>query len=182
MLDALFRPHEQYIGILENLAAQSVAFSVPSLLTDRLVLHFIDNQGALANMVSGSSADIDSRAIVFDTALQLARIKARAWYEWVESAANIADLPSRGDLSFSRELRDANGHCRPSTWVPMFFSPALEARRSAWDPHPSVRPPPSLSHMPRSQVMRRHASALNHLPPSLSLSSLSLAMPQVLGR
>ena len=132
LLASLFRPHEQYVGILENLAAQAVAFSVPTILSRRLVLHFVDNQGALSNLVSGSSTDPDSRAIVYDSALQMAKLGARAWYEWVESEANIADLPSRGVFSFTGALLGADGSRRASSWVPMRFSPAIEAQRSAW--------------------------------------------------
>ena len=134
LLALLFRPHEQYVGILENLAAQAVAFSVPDILSHRLVLHFVDNQGALSNLVSGSSSDPDSRAIVFDSALQSSRLGARVWYEWVESASNIADLPSRGVFSFTGALLGADGVCCTSSWVPMRFSAAIEAQRLAWVP------------------------------------------------
>ena len=43
-----------------------------------------------------------------DAALQQRRLKARFFYEYVDSQANIADLPSRGDWKLAaRMLRDA---------------------------------------------------------------------------
>jgi hypothetical protein len=127
LLAALFKPHEQYVGILECLAAAAVAFSVPHLLADRLVFHYVDNQGSLSNLVSGSSADPDSRSIVYASALQLASLRARVWYEWVESEANIADLPSRRDFSFVHALPGPCGLPRSSQWVPMHFPGPIEA-------------------------------------------------------
>ena len=123
--DHVGAPHTQYIGILENLAAAVVAFSLPDVLREQLVLHFIDNQGALSNLVSGTSRDADSRRIVYASALQLARLSCRVWYEWVASAANIADLPSRDEFSFVSRMRDAQGQLSPSRFVRTVFPPHL---------------------------------------------------------
>jgi hypothetical protein len=103
-LARLFKPHEQYIGILECWAAAAVATSVPELLRDRLVIHFIDNQGSLHNMLTAKSRDFDSARIVHGAASALMRLNARVWYEYVPSDANIADLPSRSEWSFVERL------------------------------------------------------------------------------
>ena len=125
LLALLFSPHEQYVGVLENLAAAAVGFTVPDVLRDRLVLHFVDNQGALANLVSGSSRDVDSKRIVLASALHLSSLSCRVWYEWVASAANIGDKPSRLEFDLVHALRDPSG--APSRPVVMCFPPHIQS-------------------------------------------------------
>ena len=125
LLALLFSPHEQYVGVLENLAAAAVGFTVPCVLRDRLVLHFVDNQGALANLVSGSSRDVDSKRIVLASALHLSSLACRVWYEWVASAANIGDKPSRLEFDFVHVLRSPSGV--PSRPVVMRFPPHIQS-------------------------------------------------------
>ena len=50
-------------------------------------------------MVKGYSAQPDSARIVHATHATLAGLEARAWFEYVRTDANVADEPSRVDLS-----------------------------------------------------------------------------------
>ena len=86
------------------MAVLSLYASLPSVLTDALVLHFVDNQGVLWNLVDASSRDPGCASMSHSTALLQARLRAKVWYEYVSSAANISDLPSRGDFSYTRRM------------------------------------------------------------------------------
>jgi hypothetical protein len=113
---ALYKARKNYIGQAEVLGALAVYLSVENfegdlagLLSGRRVLHFIDNQGALANCISCSSKDDDCAWMVHRLAISTARMACAPWFDYVRSKANIADLPSRWDF----ELLESMG----STWV-----------------------------------------------------------------
>ena len=103
-LEALFAIKDQYIGQLEMMAVMSVYASLPRVFRNALVLHFVDNQGVLWNTVDASSKEPGCAAMAHTTALLQAKLGARTWYEFVASAANVADLPSRGDFSYVHRL------------------------------------------------------------------------------
>ena len=66
-----------------QVVAAAVGLSLPDTIRGRLVLHFVDNQGALTNLVSGSFSDVHCRAIVFAAALQLAQNGFLGkWHNW----------------------------------------------------------------------------------------------------
>ena len=56
---------------------------------------FIDNMGVLCSLVLGHSKSVDLSLPVYSTILHVAQIKARVWFEYVDSNANISDGPSR---------------------------------------------------------------------------------------
>ena len=87
------------------MAVMSLYHSIPDVLTNELIIHFVDNQGVLWNLVDASSSDPGCADMTHSTALQQARLGARVWYDYVASAANIADLPSRDDPSYVPILR-----------------------------------------------------------------------------
>ena len=117
-LERLFAIKDQYIGQLEMMAALSVYASLPDVFSNSLVLHFIDNQGVLWNLVDASSTEPGCAAMAHTAALTQARLGARVWYEYVASKANIGDLPSRGDFSYTRRLRAcAGGMAMPARFV-----------------------------------------------------------------
>ena len=58
-------------------------------------IHFIDNRGALAQIVSGAAAEEDLSSLADLQQILSAKLGARSWSEYVESSANIADGPSR---------------------------------------------------------------------------------------
>ena len=93
---------KQYIGQLELLYAVAVYTSAPEALANRRVIHFIDNTSAIAGLVKGYSRAIDSGKIVNAFHAFNAGLRSEPFFEYVRSKANIADLPSRGEM---RELK-----------------------------------------------------------------------------
>ena len=89
---------------LEALAAAAAYATFPDLLAGSLVLHFIDNQGTLAHVVSGSARDRDCSRIAHACSAATLRLRCRVWYEYVASAANISDLPTRDEFAMLRRL------------------------------------------------------------------------------
>ena len=67
----------------------------PDLLKDSDVMHFVDNQGTLSTLIRGAARDGDLAVLASFYQLTCARLGVRAWLEYVESEANIADGPSR---------------------------------------------------------------------------------------
>jgi hypothetical protein len=63
--------------------------------------HWIDNS-AVAALVKGYSSAIDSPRIVHGAHVTLAGLQADVWFEYVRTDANVADEPSRADLSGAR--------------------------------------------------------------------------------
>ena len=63
------------------------------------MLHFIDNTGALSLLVHGYASRPDCARLVNVFHMLQAQLRFTPWFEWVPSAANVADLPSRGAYS-----------------------------------------------------------------------------------
>ena len=80
----------------EIIAAITAYTSLPHILAGRPVIHFIDNTGALSLLIHGYSSRPDCARLVNSFHLLQAIMRSNVWFEWVPSAANIADLPSRG--------------------------------------------------------------------------------------
>ena len=103
----LLRQHKErdtYIGQLEAAVAPAPFFSLPQeWFRDRPVMHYIDNQGALYSLINGRSRDVDINRLVFVTRMRLLRLNCDAWFDYVPSASNFADLPTRLDrAAFAR--------------------------------------------------------------------------------
>ena len=96
----MFVRRKQKIGQCEILAAIAVYFSLPDLCRDRQVIHWIDNTSAISCLVHGYSGKVDSALLVNVFNLFNAGLKARVHFEYVESKANVADLPSRQEFAF----------------------------------------------------------------------------------
>ena len=99
-----FTPRKQYITQLETLAAVLAYTSRPSQFRGRDVIHFIDNSGALAIIAHGYSKDLDCGRLSHFYHSIAAAIQTTVWFEYVPSAANISDLPSRGEFEKLGEL------------------------------------------------------------------------------
>ena len=99
----MFVRNKQKIGQCEILAAIAVYFSLPDLCRDRQVIHWIDNTSAISCLVHGYSGKADSALLVNAFNMYNAGLKARVHYEYVESAANVADLPSRREFACLHE-------------------------------------------------------------------------------
>ena len=61
----------------------------------------MDNQGALAALISGFSSQDDCCSVACLYQLIAAEAGIRPWFEYVESEANIADGPSRAGFAWS---------------------------------------------------------------------------------
>jgi hypothetical protein len=96
----MFVRNKQKIGQCEILAAIAVYFSLPDACRDRQVIHWIDNTSAISCLVHGYSGKADSALLVNAFNLFNAGLKARIHYEYVESKANVADLPSRREFAY----------------------------------------------------------------------------------
>jgi len=95
-----------YIAELEMLAAISVYSTYPELIQGRKVNHMIDNTVALSALVHGYSGKPDLAKSVNVFYLQMVRLRAKVYFDYVASKANIADLPSRYAFSqLKKELR-----------------------------------------------------------------------------
>jgi len=83
--------------------------SLRHLLFDEAVVHFVDNTGALSNMVHGYARTPDCGRLVNSLHLALAALRCKVWFEWVPSKANVADLPSRDEDELLLDALDAGG-------------------------------------------------------------------------
>ena len=91
-------PRSNHMGQLELLAAPFAALTWASLLENRSIICFIDNDSAGANLVKGYSKQPDSSALVGEFWLIMASLKANVYIDRVESKSNLADGPSRLDF------------------------------------------------------------------------------------
>ena len=90
----------QQIGQVELYGALLPYLTLPAdRLRGRRVMHWIDNSSACAALVKGYSSAVDSGRIVHALHATLAGLGAKAWFEYVRTKANVADEPSRFDLS-----------------------------------------------------------------------------------
>ena len=101
----LHKARDTYIGQLEAVAALAPLFSLSSAwFTDRNMMHYIDNQGALYSLINGRSNDVDINRLVFIARLMLQKMRCDTWFDYVPSASNFADLPTRLDADAFRRL------------------------------------------------------------------------------
>ena len=106
----MFVRNKQKIGQCEILAANVPYYSLPDLFRGRQVVHWIDNTSAISCLIHGYSGRPDSALLVNAFNMFNAGLRCRIHYEYVESKANVADLPSRGSFLY---LTDVLG----SRWV-----------------------------------------------------------------
>lgn len=104
LLELAFGERHTYIGQAELLAVAAAVETYPDIFKDSDVVCFVDNQGALGILVSGSSSDAAMGRLAHDVAKAQMAIGSRFFYEYVPSKANIADLPSRGELNAVAEM------------------------------------------------------------------------------
>ena len=84
--------------------AVSVYLSIPEVLAGRDVIHFVDNTSACAALIKGYSSACDSGKMVQAFHSYNVGLKANVYIEYVRSAANIADLPSRGKTKQMKKI------------------------------------------------------------------------------
>ena len=108
-----------YIMQGEGVGALAPLLSLPWLFRGRSVIQFQDNTAALSALVHGYASKPDMSRIVNAYHLAQFLLGVRVWFEWVPSAANLADLPSRLEYeAFFRFVPD-------SVWVPTVL-PSLD--------------------------------------------------------
>ena len=94
---------KQQIGQVELVAAYTPYSAVDAAVWHgRRVLHWIDNSSAVAALAKGYSSAVDSALIVHAIHATLAGLGADVWFEYVRTDANVADKPSREDMSYER--------------------------------------------------------------------------------
>ena len=93
---ASLRRKQRYITQFEQVAALCAYLTFPDVLRGRLVHHFIDNEGARAGIVKGSSNKPDSARIIDALHVELVALSCQPWFSFVYSEDNLADDPSRG--------------------------------------------------------------------------------------
>jgi hypothetical protein len=87
--------HEQYIALVEQAAVVMGVFEFAAELRQRDVIWFEDNSVVLSGLAKGSNHGEDLDAGCACIHLALAMLKARSWWEYVESKANWSDGASR---------------------------------------------------------------------------------------
>ena len=95
-----FVHRKTYIGQLELLAAVAAYYSLPDIVRGESVMHYVDNSSAVAALVKGYSQQPDSVHILHAMWALVASLACAPWFKFVRSKANVADLPSRGQLEF----------------------------------------------------------------------------------
>jgi hypothetical protein len=100
-----------YICQFELLAALAAYLTFPDLLADRQVHHFIDNSAAISGLVSAYSSSADSCAIIHAYYVLAVTLRPAAWFSFVYSEDNIADLPSRGEFALLLSLGAIRRDC-----------------------------------------------------------------------
>ena len=118
------KERNQQINQLEALALTCARMTFPEATARRRVLHYIDNTAALSAAVHGYARAADMAAFVNALHYTDALHEVDAWYEWVPSKANIADLPSRRPETWSNDDREAMASLRAR--------PGYTARKLEW--------------------------------------------------
>jgi len=95
-ITAKFEPGKKtYIGPYEMWYAAGALQTLGSVCKRRQIIHFIDNTSALAGLVKGYASNHDMGYITNAYHALALGIECDTYFEYVRSAANIADLPSR---------------------------------------------------------------------------------------
>ena len=61
------------------------------------MIHFVDNTSAIYCSIKGYSSDADTAALVHLLHAVMCELDVSVWFEYVPSAENISDGPSRAD-------------------------------------------------------------------------------------
>ena len=93
------RTRRSQICPLECIALEAAYFhpELEAYFKSRNVIHFADNTAANGAVINAYSSAPDLARIVYTYTLRTASLSTRVWVEYVPSAANIADGPSRPD-------------------------------------------------------------------------------------
>jgi hypothetical protein len=140
-MDRFMLRRKQQIGQVELVGAFTPYSALgTSVWAGRQVIHWIDNSSAVAALVKGYSSSIDSARIVQAMHATLAGLGADVWFEYVRTDANVADAPSRVDMSYERYAIGADVAAgirafvtsRPVAEVPLPAPSEWDAGAAAW--------------------------------------------------
>ena len=98
-----------YISQAEMVAAVCLFWSRPDLVAGRRIIHFIDNTSALSGLVNGYSSKPDIARLINLFHVATIALGCEWWGEWVPSAANLADIPTREKSASLRPPHVADG-------------------------------------------------------------------------
>ena len=110
LLRELSQKSGAHINSLELLAILAVVWTVgPQLLQGRDVLFFCDNTSAMSAAVHGYARSPHMGALSNALHLALASLRCNAWFEWVPTDENCADIPSRPQGPAEQAFYDSLG-------------------------------------------------------------------------
>ena len=115
---------QRHINKIEAVVPAICLCTWPNLIRGSVWLHFIDNDGALACLISGCSKNSSLSAVVDYTWAQIPALGCWPWFERVPSECNIVDGLSRRNFSTAQE----NNWVRDSAQLPeplLDLTPAL---------------------------------------------------------
>ena len=106
MAFAALRAKSQYICDLEEVALAAPYFSeaLADSLRGQQVIHFADNVAANCGAIGGGSSSPTMGRIIHALHMRWAFERVNPWIEFVKSEANLADDPSRGDMTWAEGL------------------------------------------------------------------------------
>ena len=78
--------------------------SWPVALSNCELIHFIDSNTSLSSLVNGWSRQSDTCHLVGEYWRKACSLQCFPWLERVESESNIADGPTKNDLSFMKRI------------------------------------------------------------------------------
>ena len=101
------REKSNYINLGELVAGPICCSVFGPLLENEDVVWFVDNTSALSALIrrASSTEDLNTLALVFG--LSMTALRARVWFEYIQSASNPSDVLSRkawGDLDVQQRL------------------------------------------------------------------------------
>jgi len=95
---------DHQIGVQEALGVALLFGTFGDMLTGKLVLCFVDNDGVRHSLTKGTAKAPEVRHVAGELWLECARRQVALFLARVESKANIADDPSRGDVTLLTSL------------------------------------------------------------------------------
>jgi len=102
--DQFIERKDHQIGVQEALGVALLFGTFGDMLTGKLVLCFVDNDGVRHSLTKGTAKAPEVRHVAGELWLECARRQVALFLARVESKANIADDPSRGDVTLLTSL------------------------------------------------------------------------------
>ena len=122
-VQACLQERSSQIMPAELLAAPLTFLAAPSSFREQDVLFFIDNQAAMAALIRASSRASDCSLISLFCSVLVVSLRARAWYEYVNTKQNPADRLSR--LGFEDPIVSAR--IQSGEWKPLRYEPQWQS-------------------------------------------------------